>query len=149
MGSLDSNFLATVRSVWTRLLGIGPYSSQDYECILMQGSGTFVVESVTSSAIPRNGKLPALVNRANGRRIAEARVHGIALDVLEGAENWKFTPDLVDEYMATAEEISHVAVVHCETTSGMSQNPSLQLDTRLGEHRRRCLISKLIQGRSD
>lgn len=86
----------------------------------MQGSGTFVVESVISSAIPRNGKLLALVNGAYGRRIAQmARVHGIALDVLEVAENRKFTPDLVDEYMATAEGISHIAIVHCETTSSM------------------------------
>ena len=120
LGSLDSDFLGTVRSVRTRLLGLGPYSPQDYECILMQGSGTFVVESVISSAISRNGKLLALVNGAYGRRIAQtARVHGIALDVLEVAENTKFTPDLVAEYMASAEEISHVAMVHCETTSGM------------------------------
>ena len=120
LGSLDSDFLATVRSVRTRLLGLGPYSPQDYECILMQGSGTFVFESIISSAIPRNGKLLALVNGAYGRRIAQtARVHGIALDVLEVAENRKFTPGIVDEYMATTEGISHVAIVHCETTSGM------------------------------
>lgn len=120
LGSLDSEFLATVRSVRKRLLGLGPYSPEDYECVLMQGSGTFVVESVISSVIPRNGKLLALVNGAYGRRIAQtARVHGIALDVMEVAENTRFTPDLVAAYMASAEGISHVAIVHCETTSGM------------------------------
>ena len=120
LGSLDSDFLATVRNVRTRLLALGPYPVEDYECILMQGSGTYVVESVISSAIPRDGKLLVLVNGAYGRRIAQmARVHGIALDVLEVAENRKFTADLVACHLASTDGITHVAVVHCETTSGM------------------------------
>ncbi len=120
LGSLDSDFLATVRSVRSRLLALGPYSPEEFECVLMQGSGTFVVESVISSAIPRNGKLLALVNGAYGRRIAQtARIHGIALDVLEVPENTRFTPALVRNRLASTEEVSHVAVVHCETTSGM------------------------------
>ena len=120
LGSLDSDFLLTVRNIRMRLLDLGPYPREDYECVLMQGSGTFVVESVISSAIPRRGKLLALVNGAYGRRIAEtARVHGIALDVLEVAENRRFTPELVVDHLASAAGITHVAVVHCETTSGM------------------------------
>jgi 2-aminoethylphosphonate-pyruvate transaminase len=120
LGSLDRDFLATVRNIRTRLLDLGPYSHEDYECVLMQGSGTFVVESVISSAIPRNGKLLVLVNGAYGRRIAQtARVHGIELDVFEVAENRKFTPELVAEYLSSRIGITHVAAVHCETTSGI------------------------------
>lgn len=120
LGSLDSDFLASVRSIRTRLLELGPYPREDYECILMQGSGTFVVESVISSAIPRDGKLLVLVNGAYGRRIAQiARVHGIELDVFEVEENRKFTAALVADYMASTHGFTHVAVVHCETTSGM------------------------------
>jgi 2-aminoethylphosphonate-pyruvate transaminase len=120
LGSLDSDFLTSVRSIRTRLLELGPYSPENYECVLMQGSGTFVVESVISSAIPYDGKLLVLVNGAYGRRIAQtARVHGIALDVLEVPENKKFTPELVAEHLKSATGITHVAVVHCETTSGI------------------------------
>jgi 2-aminoethylphosphonate-pyruvate transaminase len=120
LGSLDFDFLATVRKIRMRLLGLGLYPREQYECILMQGSGTFVVESVISSAIPRDGKLLVLVNGAYGRRIAQtARVHGIALDVLEVAENRKFTPELVADHLASLAALTHVAVVHCETTSGM------------------------------
>jgi 2-aminoethylphosphonate-pyruvate transaminase len=120
LGSLDSEFLATVSNIRQRLLDLGPYPHEDYECILMQGSGTFVVESVISSAIPRDGKMLVLVNGAYGRRIAQtARVHGIALEVFEVAENKKFTAALVAEYLVSASGITHVAVVHCETTSGM------------------------------
>jgi 2-aminoethylphosphonate-pyruvate transaminase len=120
LGSLDSDFLASVRNIRTQLLELGPYSRKDYECVLMQGSGTFVVESVISSVIPRDGKLLVLANGAYGRRIAQtARVHGIALEVFEVAENKKFTATLVAEHLATVTGITHVAVVHCETTSGI------------------------------
>jgi 2-aminoethylphosphonate-pyruvate transaminase len=120
LGSLDGDFLATVRGIRTRLLELGPYPVEDYECVLMQGSGTFVVESVISSVIPRDGKLLVLVNGAYGRRIAQtARVHGIALDVLEVAENKKFTSEIVAKHLASATGITHVAIVHCETTSGI------------------------------
>src|SRR5208283_3354543 len=60
LGSLDSEFLASVHEIRMRLLDLGPYPPEQYECILMQGSGTFVVESVISSAIPRDGKLLVL-----------------------------------------------------------------------------------------
>lgn len=120
LGSLDSDFLATVRNIRTRLLDLGPYPHEEFECILMQGSGTFVVESVISSAIPRDGKLLVLVNGAYGRRIAQqAHIYGIDADVFEIAENQTFIPELVAKYLATAEGITHVAVVHCETTSGI------------------------------
>jgi 2-aminoethylphosphonate-pyruvate transaminase len=120
LGSLDSDFLAIVCKIRTRLLELGPYPCEDYECILMQGSGTYVVESVISSVIPRDGKLLVLVNGAYGRRIAQtARVHGIALEIHEIAENRKFTPERVAEHLASFSGITHVAVVHCETTSGI------------------------------
>jgi len=120
LGSLDSEFLASVHGIRRRLLDLRPYPGSEFECILMQGSGTFVVESVISSVIPRDGKLLVLANGAYGRRIAQmARVHKIALEVLAIAENEKFTPELVAEYLATNFGFSHVAVVHCETTSGI------------------------------
>src|SRR5580693_3126013 len=92
LGSLDRDFLASVLRIRTRLLELGPYPPTDYECILMQGSGTFVVESVISSAIPRDGKLLVLVNGAYGRRIAQmARVHGIETETHDVPENRKIT----------------------------------------------------------
>lgn len=69
-GSRDREFLQTVREIRERLLAIGGAASSrnggGYECVLMQGSGTFAIESVISSAIPRDGKLLVLVNGAYG-----------------------------------------------------------------------------------
>ncbi|SPF40438.1 2-aminoethylphosphonate--pyruvate transaminase [Candidatus Sulfopaludibacter sp. SbA4] len=137
-GSRDREFLRTVRDIRRRLLeiggagafacqveigGAGAFACQpirDYECVLMQGSGTFAIESVISSAIPRDGKLLVLVNGAYGRRIAQmARVHGIETETLDTPENRKIAPEGVAERLAASRGITHAAVIHCETTTGI------------------------------
>ncbi len=123
-GSRDLDFLQTVREIRQRLLALGgaPASGGvgDYECVLMQGSGTFAIESVISSAIPREGKLLVLVNGAYGWRIAQmARVHGIETETVDTPENGKISPEAAAERLAASRGITHVAVVHCETTTGI------------------------------
>ena len=116
IGSRDPEFLAVVREIREQLLALGNVARPDYECVLMQGSGTFMIESVISSSVPRDGKLLVLINGAYGRRIENiARVHGIAVEVAEVPENRKITT----ADFSVGEGISHVAVVHCETTTGI------------------------------
>jgi 2-aminoethylphosphonate-pyruvate transaminase len=121
VGSRDREFLDVVRDIRARLLAIGGSSKDDgCECVLMQGSGTFAIESVISSAVPRNGRLLVLVNGAYGRRMAEmARVHGIAVDTLEEPENHRISPRDVAARLKAAPGTTHVAIVHCETTTGI------------------------------
>jgi len=123
-GSRDRDFLQTVREIRERLLAIGgatsPNNVGEYECVLMQGSGTFAIESVISSAIPREGKLLVLVNGAYGRRIAQmAHVHGIETETVDAPENRKISPEAVAERFAVSRGITHAAVIHCETTTGI------------------------------
>lgn len=121
-GSRDPEFLQIIRSIRSQLVGLGGamVGASGYECVLMQGSGTFVIESVLSSAIPRDGKLLVLINGAYGRRIAQmARIHGIPTDTLDFAENQIIPPAAVSQRMAEAPDRTHVAVVHCETTTGI------------------------------
>jgi 2-aminoethylphosphonate-pyruvate transaminase len=120
-GSRDAEFIAIVRDIRERLLRIGGAPpGGDYECVLMQGSGTFAIESVISSAIPRDGRLLVLVNGAYGRRIVEmARVHGIEVETVEAPENRKICPEAVAERLGELADITHVAVIHCETTTGI------------------------------
>ncbi len=122
-GSRDHEFLQTVREIRERLLALGgacQRSAGEYECILMQGSGTFAIEAVISSGIPRGGKLLVLVNGAYGRRIAQiARVHTIETETLDTPENRTISPIAVAERLAGSAGITHVAVVHCETTTGI------------------------------
>jgi 2-aminoethylphosphonate-pyruvate transaminase len=119
-GSRDRDFLHTIRDIRGRLLALGGAGgASEYECVLMQGSGTFSIESAISSAVPREGKLLVLVNGAYGRRIAQmARIHGIETETLNVAEYCKIPPEAVAERLAASRGVTHVAAVHCETTTG-------------------------------
>jgi 2-aminoethylphosphonate-pyruvate transaminase len=119
-GSRDADFLAVVRSIRQRLLAIGGAApGGHYECVLMQGSGTFAIESVISSAIPRDGRLLVAVNGAYGRRIAQmARVHGIEVETLDVPENCRVSASAVSMSLAGS-GFTHVAAIHCETTTGI------------------------------
>ena len=125
LGSRDAEFIALVRGIRERLLALAGVSQEDgYEAVLMQGSGTFGIEAVISTAVPRDGKLLALVNGAYGARIAAiARAHGIALHVFETAEDLAPAPEEVERLLATDPALTHVAVVQCETTTGL-MNPA-------------------------
>jgi 2-aminoethylphosphonate-pyruvate transaminase len=131
-GSRDTEFIAIVRDIRQRLLRIGGAEpGGDYECVPMQGSGTFAIESVISSAIPRTGGLMVLVNGAYGRRIVEmARVYNIGVQAVEMPENRKISPEAVAESLNEFAGVTHVAVVHCETTTGIV-NPIVDIGRKV------------------
>jgi 2-aminoethylphosphonate-pyruvate transaminase len=132
-GSRDAEFIAAVRDIRERLLRIGGAApGGGFECVPMQGSGTFAIESVISSAIPRDGRLLVLVNGAYGRRIVEmARVHGIEVQTVEAPENRKILPEMVAERLGgTVGSTTHVAVIHCETTTGIV-NPIAEIGEKV------------------
>lgn len=120
LGSRDFELIEMVRDIRRRLLHLGGVDNADYEAILMQGSGTFCLEAVVSSTIPPDGSLLVIVNGAYGKRIAQiAAVLEINTSLLAYPEDAK--PDLqeIAQALSTDESITHVAVVHCETTTGI------------------------------
>ena len=121
LGSRDSAFLDVVQQIRTKLLDIaGVSQSGGFEAILMQGSGTFGVESVISSVLPRHGRLLVAINGAYGRRIAHiARVLDISVAELQVAENRPISSADVEAAIRKHPEADCVAVVHCETTTGL------------------------------
>jgi len=125
LGSRDARFLDIVKTVRNDLLALGGVSQADgYECVLMQGSGTFGVEAVLSSALPRDGGLLIVSNGAYGKRMIKmAETHQIEHAALDLSETATFTPEQVRDAVAAASStltggVSHVAVVHHETTTG-------------------------------
>lgn len=121
LGSRDKAFIGAVREVRDGLLGLAGLSqAKGYEAILMQGSGTFGLESVVGSTVPRDGKLLVIVNGAYGRRIVHmAEVLGIETVPLTFSEDKQ--PDLstIRDVINTERDITNVFVVHCETTTGI------------------------------
>jgi 2-aminoethylphosphonate-pyruvate transaminase len=123
LGSRDEEFIAVLADVRRRLLDIAGADSADYTAIPMQGSGTFGLEAVLSSTVPRGGKVLVLVNGAYGRRLVQmATVLGIDVSALDWPENRPAEPAEVQQALAGDPSITHVILVHCETTSGL-MNP--------------------------
>lgn len=143
-GSRDPQFIALVRHIRERLLELGGVSrAAGYEAILMQGSGTFGLESVISSVMPRDGKLLVIINGAYGERIATmATRHSIATAILRAEENQ--LPDLaaIDQTLAADATITQVVVVHCETTTGIL-NPVGRIGALVRQHGREFIVDAM------
>jgi 2-aminoethylphosphonate-pyruvate transaminase len=123
LGSREAEFLEVVRKIRRRLLELGNVADSNYEAILMQGSGTFAIESVISSVLPREGKLLVLINGAYGHRMAKiARTLGIATETLVFPESCPVEPAETHRALARDPATTHVGIVHCETSTGI-MNP--------------------------
>jgi len=126
LGSRSPEMISAIAEIRDALLKMA-HVSQDagYECVIMQGSGTFAVESVVSSVVPESGRLLILSNGAYGRRLQQiAACHGIAHSTLSASEREIIEPSAVEAELVRAVEAgetaySHVVVVHHETTSGI------------------------------
>ena len=71
-GSWDEDFRTLTADLRQRLLALLGPSSDGFECVPMQGSGTFGVEAMLGTFLPRDGKVLVLSNGAYGLRAAEA-----------------------------------------------------------------------------
>jgi 2-aminoethylphosphonate-pyruvate transaminase len=119
VGSRDAEFIRVVREVREQLVALG-HGTGAYEAVLVQGSGTFAIEATVGSIVPRGGKLLVLVNGAYGKRIARiADVLGIEHVVQSCIEDQRPDIALLEATLAKDAAITHVAVVHSETTTGI------------------------------
>ena len=95
-------------------------SEETYTCVLMQGSGTFGVESVLTSAIWPNDCLLIAANGAYGERMADIAAHsGLSYFLYQEAFDKTPSAEKIQELLEEHPEITHVSMVHSETTSGI------------------------------
>ncbi len=141
-GSRDEDFIALTRRVRARLLDILP-RRDGLTAVPIQGSGTFAVEAMLGTFVPRGGHVLVVVNGSYGRRMVDiARLAGRQVSVLEGPETEAPDLDALDGQLTNDPTISHVAVVHCETTTGIL-NPLDQLSARVAAQGRALLIDAM------
>lgn len=120
LGSRDFKFIETIAQIRRDLLALGSVTNAGYEAILMQGSGTFGIEAVLSTVTPPDGKWLFIINGAYGHRMNYiAKVLGIETAVLIIPENSQPNLQAISDTLTQDPAISHVAVVHCETTTGI------------------------------
>lgn len=116
----DNDYKNIVSSIRSSLLSLAHCDSTKYTTVLMQGSGSFGVESVLGSAINReHHRLLILANGVYGQRMVQmATVLSLPHVVYAVAEHETFNPVELARYLADP-AITHVVVVHCETTTGI------------------------------
>ena len=112
-----------VQVIRHKLVGLATHAvdaQEKYTSALMQGSGTFSVESVIGSVIPATGKLLVIANGAYGERMATI-AKALRIDNIVLRESEIEAPDLerLRLQLAADVDITHVTVVHGETTTGM------------------------------
>jgi 2-aminoethylphosphonate-pyruvate transaminase len=141
-GSRDGAFIALSESIRARLAALAGVADT-HVAVPIQGSGTFAVEAAIGSLVPRDGRLLVLVNGAYGHRIAAmARRLGRFGAVLEVAENQPIDPDAVAATLAADPSLTDVALVHCETTSGLL-NPLAPIAAAVRAAGRRLIVDAM------
>ncbi|HWU40351.1 MAG TPA: 2-aminoethylphosphonate--pyruvate transaminase [Candidatus Acidoferrum sp.] len=115
----DQDYNAIVQELRGKLVSLAT-KTRGYTAVLMQGSGTFCVEATIGTALPEDGTLLVLANGAYGARIRDiARRLRIRVVVNDSEEVKPPSIELLEKTLASNPNITHVAVVHCETTTGM------------------------------
>ncbi|SAL56824.1 2-aminoethylphosphonate--pyruvate transaminase [Caballeronia terrestris] len=141
-GSRDANFVAINKSVLAQLRDIAN-GGDEFITVPVQGSGTFAVEAMLTSLVPRDGKVLVLINGAYGLRAKRILdIAGRKTVVHQTAED--APPDLkkIESILKRTPSITHVFAVHCETTSGIL-NPVSQIGELAARYGKRFLIDSM------
>ncbi|MEM7444695.1 MAG: 2-aminoethylphosphonate--pyruvate transaminase [Pseudomonadota bacterium] len=142
-GSWDGDFRAMTAEMRQRLVGLLGDGSDDFDCVPMQGSGTFAVESMLSSFIPRDGKALVLANGAYGKRATETLDYlGRHHVVLDKGDYLPPRGDEVARILAGDPAITHVVAIHCETSSGIL-NPVEEIADATSRAGRKLLVDSM------
>lgn len=118
----DKEYNNIVQEIRKRLVNLAVPSGNyhNYTSVLMQGSGSFGVESVIGTALSENGKLLILSNGAYGNRMGEiAQVLKINHIIEKFGDKDIIDISKVRETLVANPDITHISVVHSETTSGI------------------------------
>ncbi len=140
-GSWDADFREMTAEVCRRLAAMAGGGA--LECVPMQGSGSFAVEAMLGSFVPRDGKVLVLANGAYGQRAAQTlRYLGRAMTVIDKGDYMPPRGAEVSEALAADPAITHVMAIHCETSSGIL-NPLAEIAEAVAAAGRRLLIDSM------
>lgn len=116
----DDDYKQITQEIRRELLKLAHVSEEEYTVVLMQGSGTFGVESVLTSVIGENEKLLIAANGAYGKRMASIAEHA-KIEYVLYEEDFDKVPcaEKIATYLDEDPAITHVSMVHSETTSGI------------------------------
>ena len=141
-GSRDGDFISMVADMRRRLLDVA-HGGDGHTAVPLQGSGTFIVEAAIATLVGPGDKLLVLVNGAYGERMMDIAARlGRSAVALRWEEDEPVDPVAVDEALARDPAITHVALVHCETTSGLL-NPMAEVARTVADRGRTFLLDAM------
>lgn len=123
----EEEFGDLIGSIRKDLVKIATKQTDEYDCVILGGSGTAAMESVLASVVKRNSKLLIINNGAYGKRFSEiAQTYDI--NYIEDKYEWDQLPDLkrIEKILSENKDIEYVTAIHHETTSGIL-NPIKQI----------------------
>ncbi|WP_421914166.1 2-aminoethylphosphonate--pyruvate transaminase [Mesorhizobium sp.] len=142
-GSWDGDFRAMTADMRRRLLALTGDANGEFDCVPMQGSGSFCVEAMLGSFVPKDGKVLVLANGAYGLRAAQTMQYlGRAYTLIDKGD---YLPPRGDEVAAALEAdhaITHVIAIHCETSSGIL-NPVAEIAEAVHAKGRKLLVDSM------
>jgi 2-aminoethylphosphonate-pyruvate transaminase len=115
----EIEFSQLQEKIRARLLEIYDLDPRIWTAVLLTGSGTAAMEAMLSSLVPHQGKILILENGVYGERLSKiATIYG--LDRVSLSHSWgeKLTLPRIIECLDRHGSITHLAVVHHETTTG-------------------------------
>ena len=119
LGSRDKDFIKINESLFSYILRLG-HAGKGYICLPIQGSGTFCLEATLSTLLSNKSKILILTNGAYGNRIINiCKKIKKKYVALKFNENETISIDKIQKTLKQNKFISHIALVHCETSSGI------------------------------
>jgi len=141
-GSWDSAFNAVTAEVRRKLLDVIG-GADTHVCVPMQGSGTFAVEAAVNTLVPRDGHVLVLVNGAYGKRMARLTfLMGRRVSTFEAADDVTINAADVERLLARDPSITHVGLIHCETSTGIL-NPLAEIAAVVAKHKRALIVDAM------
>jgi 2-aminoethylphosphonate-pyruvate transaminase len=142
-GSWDDDFRAMTRKMRDQLLALLGDGRDTYDCVPIQGSGSYCVEAMLGSFVPKDGKVLVLANGAYGLRAAKTMEYlGRDFHLINKGDYMPPRGDEVAEILAQDAAITHVLIIHCETSSGIL-NPVEELADAAHAAGRKVLIDSM------
>ena len=141
-GSWDVDFnriTARIRESLVKII----HAESTHECVPLQGSGTFAVEAAIGTLVPKGGHVLVPVNGAYCQRIAKiCQVLGRRLSTIDYAENAQVRAGDIERRLAADPSITHVALVHCETGTGIL-NPLEDVARAAAQHGKGLIVDAM------
>lgn len=141
-GSWDRDFNQLTASVCTDLTALAG-GQETHVCIPLQGSGTFAVEAALGTLVPPTGKVLVPDNGAYCQRILRILGYlGRQATHLPFHENEPADPVHIEAMLIADPEITHVALVHCETGTGIL-NPLAEIAQAVARQGRSLIVDAM------